>query len=151
VIELSQSIEALGDVERVERIAHMYLEQCKNMREVAEMLGVSLFVVYKALRKELPGIDADLHARVVAKIDQNTRRAPARGGEATKGVSKRPHRKRQPLRSYSDRFKERVMRRVEEIGLRPAAREFNLPKSTIERWFTPWKERPDEYDLQRLR
>lgn len=75
--------------ERSIRVAELYLDDDDvDMRDVAPLVGVSVFTVHRDLTRVLPQVDSDLAVRVAAKIENQLFERSRRGGRATQGVAR---------------------------------------------------------------
>lgn len=69
---------------RAKHMATLYLHECANMREVADLTGFSVFTVHRNLTRVLPKVDAKLARQVQAKIDHNWKERARHGDIATR-------------------------------------------------------------------
>lgn len=69
--------------DRAIKAAKLYLHEDADMREVAPMLGVSVFTVHRDLHKRLPRVEPQLARKVQAKIKRQWVERWSRGGIAS--------------------------------------------------------------------
>lgn len=69
---------------RVEKTAHIILDQKLTVREVAKIVGCSKSTVHKDLTERLPLIDCELYDHVMDLLSYNKSIRHIRGGLSTK-------------------------------------------------------------------